>query len=381
MWIIDRLKQGFIIIEVKVYNPEKFINFLWYKGIRVKNIQRVDVSTLIMEVPYGDYKYINSIAKRSEAKVKVISKKGLAFFLMRIRTSFSLVFGVIMFLTLLYFLSMFIWAIEIDTNRYIPPFEVRKQLKTLGIVPGIKKSKLNVYDLEKKIEDINGEVMWVRARIEGSTLKIKIEEKVNPPKNIVQPNNNDVIAKMDGEVVRIYTTSGTAQVKGGDVVKKGQVLIKGIEGKEGFEYTTAAEGKVLANTFYERMMELQVSGEIITRTGEKQEEMYFEILGKKIYIKKAIKKFKDYDKIEEKGNLLNKAVYYEKTSKDIIEDREKIINSSVEKLYNSTMESLDKQAKFVNKVVNVEELGEGKIRLKVVFIIQQDIAMKIENEN
>lgn len=381
MWIIDRLKQGFIIIEVKVYNPEKFINFLWYKGIRVKNIQRVDISTLIMEVPYGDYKYINSIAKRSEAKVKVISKKGLAFFLMRIRTSFSLVFGVIMFLTLLYFLSMFIWAIEIDTNRYIPPFEVRKQLKTLGIVPGIKKSKLNVYDLEKKIEDINGEVMWVRARIEGSTLKIKIEEKVNPPKNIVQPNNNDVIAKMDGEVVRIYTTSGTAQVKGGDVVKKGQVLIKGIEGKEGFEYTTAAEGKVLANTFYERMMELQVSGEIITRTGEKQEEMYFEILGKKIYIKKAIKKFKDYDKIEEKGNLLNKAVYYEKTSKDIIEDREKIINSSVEKLYNSTMESLDKQAKFVNKVVNVEELGEGKIRLKVVFIIQQDIAMKIENEN
>lgn len=379
MWIIDRLKQGFIIIEVKVYNPEKFINFLWYKGIRVKNIQRVDISTLIMEVPYGDYKYINSIAKRSEAKVKVISKKGLAFFLMRIRTSFSLVFGVIMFLTLLYFLSMFIWAIEIDTNRYIPPFEVRKQLKTLGIVPGIKKSKLNVYDLEKKIEDINGEVMWVRARIEGSTLKIKIEEKVNPPKNIVQPNNNDVIAKMDGEVVRIYTTSGTAQVKGGDVVKKGQVLIKGVEGKEGFEYTTAAEGKVLANTFYERMMELQVSGEIITRTGEKQEEMYFEILGKKIYIKKAIKKFKDYDKIEEKGNLLNKAVYYEKTSKDIIEDREKIINSSVEKLYNSTMESLDKQAKFVNKVVNVEELGEGKIRLKVIFIIQQDIAIKNEN--
>lgn len=381
MWIIDRLKRGFITIEVKVYNPEKFINFLWYKGIRVKNIQRVDISTLIMEIPYSDYKYISSIAKRSEAKVRVVSKEGLAFLLMRIRTRLSLVVGVIMFVTLLYFLSMFIWAIEIDTNRYIPPFEIRKQLKTLGIVPGIKKSKLNVYDLEKKIEDVNGEVMWVRARIEGSTLKIKIEEKVNPPKDIVQSNNNDVVAKMDGEIVRIYTTAGTAQVKGGDVVKKGQVLIKGVEGKEGFEYSTAAEGKVLANTFYERMMELQVSGKTITRTGEKQEEMYFEILGKKIYIKKAIKKFKDYDKIEEKGNLLNKIVYYEKNSKDIIEDREKIINDSVEKLYNSTMESLDKQAKFVDKVVNVEELGEGKIRLKIVFIIQQDIAIKMENKN
>lgn len=381
MWIIDRLKRGFITIEVKVYNPEKFINFLWYKGIRVKNIQRVDISTLIMEVPYSDYTDIISIVKRSEAKVRVVGKKGLAFFLIRIRTRLSLAVGVIMFLTLLYFLSMFIWAIEIDTNRYIPPFEIRKQLKTLGIAPGIKKSKLNVYDLEKKIEDVNGEVMWVRARIEGSTLKIKIEEKVNPPKDIVQSNNNDVVAKMDGEIVRIYTTSGTAQVKVGDVVKRGQVLIKGVEGKEGFEYSTNAEGKALANTFYERMMELQVSGKTITKTGEKQEEMYFEILGKKIYIKKAVKKFKDYDKIEEKGNLLNKIVYYEKNSKDIIEDREKIINDSVEKLYNSTMESLDKQAKFVNKVVNVEELGEGKIRLKVVFIIQQDIAIKIENKN
>ncbi|SJT71538.1 sporulation protein YqfD [Clostridioides difficile] len=45
----------------------------------------------------------------------------------------------------------------------------------------MKKSDINVYNIEKKMEDLDSEVMWVRARIEGSTLRVIVAEKVNPP--------------------------------------------------------------------------------------------------------------------------------------------------------------------------------------------------------
>ena len=40
------------------------------------------------------------------------------------------------------------------------------------------------------------------------------------------------------------------------------------------------------------------------------------------------------------------------------------------------MKDIDKQGKFVKKLVNTEDIGEGKIRLKVAVVIEQNIAIK-----
>ncbi|GIM28071.1 sporulation protein YqfD [Clostridium polyendosporum] len=374
---LKKYKKGTVKIEVKALIPEKFINMLWHRGIKAENIQRTDISTVTMDILLSDYRKINEIAKRVDAKITVIGRKGIAFLLLRIKKKSTLVLGAILFLAVLFYLSMYIWGIEITTNKYVSPYEVRQQLKLLGISPGIKKTKLNVYELEKKLEDGNGEIMWIRARIEGSTLKIKVEEKINPPNIKENVDSNNVVAKMDGEVVRIYTTAGTPAVKPGEIVKKGQVLVHGYEGKEGFEYNVNPEGKVLANTFYEKVMELQVSGKISERTGNKDEAIYVELWGKKIYLKKPTKSFKDYDKIENRDKILNKTTYYEIISKEITESREKKIENAIDGLYKSVMLEVDKQCKFIKKIVNIEELGEGKIRIKAVFVIEQDISTKI----
>ncbi len=50
-------------------------------------------------------------------------------------------------------------------------------LNDFDIKPGVKKSSVNVYGLERKLENGHGDIMWVNARIEGGTLKIKVEEK------------------------------------------------------------------------------------------------------------------------------------------------------------------------------------------------------------
>ncbi|WP_160670849.1 sporulation protein YqfD [Clostridium sp. C8-1-8] len=371
-----RYSKGIINLEVKVLYPEKFINLLWRNGILAKNIQKLDISTITIEVELKNYNEVLDLAKKSKARIKVIGRKGIAFTLLRMKKKSTLIAGSVLFLAMLYYLSTYIWSIQVDTSRYVSPYEIRQQLGRLGIKPGVKKSLVDFRQLEKKLEDGNGEIMWVRARIEGSTLKVKIEEKINPPEIVKQANENDVVAKMDGEVVRVYTTSGTAAVNQRDLVKKGQVLIKGVQGKEGAEYKVEAAGKVFANTFYEKITDLQISGNVEEQTGNKQEAVYLEILGKKIYIKKPTKEFANYDKIENKGKIFNKIVYYEKSVKPIGDTKENIINNATNKLYDAIMKDIDKQGKFVKKMVNTEDIGEGKVRLKVAVVIEQNIAIK-----
>lgn len=100
---------------------------------------------------------------------------------MKMRRKISLVIGMGLFFAVIYILSNYIWAIDIETQRNLSPFEVRQQLSSIGIKPGLNKSQVNVYQIEKKMEDLNSQIMWIRVRIEGSTLKLVIKEKVNPP--------------------------------------------------------------------------------------------------------------------------------------------------------------------------------------------------------
>lgn len=374
---LEFLKKGKVKVEIKTFDINKLLNVLWRNGINVENVKKIDVVTVTLNVDYSDYGKLKSYVKRLNGKVKIISSKGMIFFLSRAKKSISIFVGVLIFLVGLYIYSGFIWRIDIETKKNIAPFEIRTMLNDFDIKPGVKKSSVNVYGLERKLENGHGDIMWVNARIEGGTLKIKVEEKVSP--KIKEENENkefkNIVASMDGEIKRIYTTSGTAVVKEGDVVKKGDVLIIPQQGIEGGEYEVDAEGEVTANTFYEKTIELQVEGKKEERTGEVDSDIYLEIMGKKIYLKKPTKEFSKYDKIESTGKFINRNLYYEKIDKDIVDNKETIINKAVELMKNSINKEISKQSKIVDNIITTEDLGDGKIRLKVLFVVEQNIAL------
>ena len=108
------------------------------------------------------------------------------------------------FFGIIYGLSNYIWSIDIETKENLTPFEVRRQLDSIGIKPGLKKTDINVYEIERKMQTINNQIMWIRTRIEGSTLHLVIEEKVNPPSTEAKESDS-VVAKTDGEIKRVYT--------------------------------------------------------------------------------------------------------------------------------------------------------------------------------
>jgi len=374
--MFNKIKSGLITIEVNALMPEKILNVLWDNEIYTCNIVKIDLATLRFTIYYKNYKETEILIKKYKGKVRIVKTSGIIVLLMKMKRKVSLVIGFGLFFMVIYMLSNYIWAIDIQTQRNLSPFEIRQQLTSIGIKPGLSKAQVNVRDLERKMEDINDQIMWIRIRIEGSTLKLVIKEKVNPPSK-EKKLYDQVVAKMDGEIKRIYTNSGNPAVVPGDIVKKGDNLILTTQGREGFEKEVKPSGTVIANTFYEKFMEIQVSGEKLERTGKKNSSIYLSFFGKKIYLKKAINGFGSYDKIEEKSGCINKTIYFEKKGKTVNLNKDNTVKEAKEKLQDSLKKTLSNESKIIDSKITVEDIKEGKILVKVIFTVEQDIAQNI----
>ena len=90
-------------------------------------------------------------------------------------------------------------------------------------------------------------------------------------------------------------------------------------------------------------------------------------------MKKAIKDFEQYDKIEKSGKIFNKVLYYERVEKEINLSQDEAIENSVKELENSLLNDLNRDAKIVDKLIDNEMQDEENLLVKVVFVVEQNI--------
>lgn len=366
-----RYKKGVITMEIQSLIPEKFINLLWRNDIVVKNIKKVNITTVVLEVKLSDYGEINKLAKKVDARIKIIGRRGLSFFLLKAKSRFALLLGVFLFGSLIYYLSSFVWNIEINTEHYISPYELRQQIASFGITPGLRKKNIDVYDIENKITRSNDEIMWVKARIEGVKLKIDIIERQTPPIIISNQTPCNLVASKDGIIARVFTSEGTAIVENGDMIQKGDILVKGEQGKEGSVYPVRANGEVIAKTFYEEIKEVPLYNISRVKTGNSIRNLYIEFKHKKIYMKNSLIPYSNYDKIEDTSRFINKEDYYEVEEKNIPVDATRV----AEGIYSNILKNLDKTVKILDKIIDIKKEND-KYLIKVLVVAEENIAIE-----
>lgn len=372
---LSKYRKGTIIIEAQSMIPEKFINLLWKNNIEAKNIYKKNITTIIMEIKLQDYDAVEECSLRSGAKIRILERKGLSFFWLKFRKRTALVLGVFLFIAMLYYLSTFIWGIDIETDKNLSPYEIRQQLYTYGIKVGVNKGDLNVFELENKFRKNNDNIMYISIRPEGSRLKVKVSQNVPPPQIITDDTPCNLVAKRDGEISRVFTSAGTAMVKSGAIVKKGQLLVKGEQGKEGNVYQVHAKGEVVANTFYESIKEVVVKGVKKERTGKFIRNYFIEIGGKQIYIKNTLNNFKNYDRIVDNKLVIKEETIYEVNEVPFALDAKVVADETSKELYNKLSAGLSKSIKIKDKIVESEPLGNS-IRVRVAIIAEENIALE-----
>ena len=369
-----KYKKGTITIEIQSLMPERFINLLWKNDVKVQNVKKTSITTMIMDLPLKDYDVLEECAKKTQTKIKILKRKGLSFFWLMMKRRIALFAGIVIFGGLLYYLSTFIWKIDIVTDQVLTPYEIRQQLASYGIKPGINKSNVNVYEIQDKMLKNNENIMWIKVRIEGSELKVNVVQRQSPPDIITDDTPCNLLAKRDGEIVSIYTTAGTAVVRKGQIVKKGQILVKGEQGKEGAVYQVHAKGEVKARTYYEAEKEVEISGVKEKKTGKSIKNIYVEVKGKKIYLKNSLNKFSKYDKIVNNKQFFKTEIYNELKEEKFQLDSKKVIDDTSKELYDKITARLDKSIKIVDKKLDTE-IRDNKCFVRLIVIAEENIAL------
>ena len=131
--MMNNLKKGMISMEVIVPSIERFLNVLWQENIELFSVKRKSITTLRIEVSYEQYEEVVAIVEKMRGKVKVINKSGVIYVIKKIINKKSLIAGSFIFIGITYYLSTYVWSVEITTENNLSPFEVRRNLEKLGV--------------------------------------------------------------------------------------------------------------------------------------------------------------------------------------------------------------------------------------------------------
>lgn len=377
---LEKFKRSNITLEIQSLIPEKIINLAWKNGVEVKNIERKNITTLKLTINLKDYTKLEKLARKTNCKIKIVERKGIGFLILKLRRRRALILGIILFVIIIYYLSTYIWRIDIITEKNLSPYEIRTELLNYGVKEGVKKKNIDIYNLEEEIMKKNDNIMWLRIRMEGSLLKITAAERQNPPKVILIDDPCNLVAKKDGEIVRVYTTAGTALVKEGDIVKRGDILVKGEQGKEGDEYTIHAKGDVIAKTFYEEIKEVKSYKIDKTRTGKKINNIFINFRGEKLYLKKTVNKFQQYDKIESSKGPIKIETYYEAKENKTDLDKSNLLNKAAKELEKKITLNFNKSITVKDKIIDWKDYEEY-IEVRLLIVAEENIAMEREMED
>lgn len=372
--------NGKIKLEITTKEPEKILNIFSKKNIKVSNVTRENLYTIVLLTQYEYFLEIEKICEENNSKVVILKMNKIYKIIKNYEKYLIPMSGIILSFSVIFILSLFIWKIDIKGDQHVSPYEIRQVIKQLGIKKGTFKPRIDVEEIEDQIILKNKNVLWSKVRIQGSTLQVEIVESFRPPVIEIDNSLGDIVASKDGEIVRIYTQSGTAVVKQGDIVKKGDILIKGYQGKEGSTYEVPPVGNIVAKTFLEFEEVIELEGTKNVNTKNKYNEYYIELFGKKLFFKKYNNEFKDFEKVKYDGKFIKKNIYYEVDKSLYKLDSENIKKNTVDYYTKAINQNLKETDSIVGVLVK-DEIVDNKLNIKISFVIEEDIGFKVKRES
>jgi len=383
--IIFNYLLGFVNITVEGFFTERFINNCINNKIFLWGLKRKSSTLLTVNVNINNFKKIHSIAKKTKCKVKINYKKGLPVILHRYRKRKLFLFLLLPIALLIFISSRYIWNIEIVGTENIDIQELIMQLNEEGVGVGKRKSSIDSKNVIDNIRLKRNDIAWVSLDMKGTNAIVTIVEAEEKPDIIDKNEYCNIVAAEQGLITKITADTGTAQVKVGDIVEKGDVLIGGfMQGKYTDTRYVHAKGEVKAKVWYTKKATSGLTREISEETGVVENKYSININNFKINLYKTLPNFENYDTIIETNKIklfsnfylpigITKTTYIEKKISEITYGKEELKQLLIQELENEFIEEGIENLNIVNKVVNVSDKENREIELEMIYEAELDI--------
>ena len=226
LWFL-RFWKGTLLVRMEGYSPERFLNLCSANRIDLWDLQYVNQGYQFY-ITVSGYRSLKPLVKKTKVKLSLLNKFGLPFFLYRNRKRKLLFAGILAFFVVLKMMSLFIWDIHFEGNQMYTDDVLLNFLARQEVEYGMRSSAIDCDRLEDEFRSAFPEITWVSARVSGTRLWIQVKENeviFEVPEQNTEPR--DLVAEKAGTITGMIVRSGIAQVKIGDQVEAGQVLVSG----------------------------------------------------------------------------------------------------------------------------------------------------------
>lgn len=222
--------RGYVTIKVWGYSAERLLNLCGNHDILVWGIKdHGDYHT--MNISVRGFFALKPLLKKTGTRAAVLQRYGLPFFVSKMYRRKIFVIGLIGCMLFWILTSGYIWNIEIEGNFALTEDVLMDYLEEQGIHTAMKKSRLNIENLERALREDYDLITWTSVQLNGTTLLVHIKENEMPEYDQSGQSKTetgmDLIATRSGTVTYMITRSGVPQVAAGDTVEKGDVLVSG----------------------------------------------------------------------------------------------------------------------------------------------------------
>ncbi len=248
---------------------EKFISRALDSGVTFEAVKRLGRREARLLTDAEGARRLMKMAERFALDVSITQRGGPGALYKKAVNRLTLPLCVLVCAALsLMFLSR-LWVIEINlidgTSDKAP---IVRALETLGIVPGTRMDDIEVKGLSLALMAEAGDFAYIGARKQGVRLLIEATRELPAPGVYNPKAARDLIASRDALLVSLDVMAGTAAVQPGQVVRQGQVLVRGEE-RDGRETTrgVCALGAATGRVWVTGEAEGSMTEEILTDTG------------------------------------------------------------------------------------------------------------------
>ncbi len=382
-----RLARGYVRIRVTGPVVQRFMNLCSVHQISLWEITASD-DTYEMNISVADYFKLKPIVKKTKTKVVLMEKKGLPFHMRKWKKRKAFIFSSVICLSLLYILSLFLWDVKLVSDGQLTHEMLLVFLQDHNVTYGSYKKNIDINEIEKKIREEFPFVVWTSCRLEGTRLFVYVKENEQMSEEMAEVEKEacNLCATVSGKVVSIVTRTGIPQVKEGDEVKKGEVLVSGEvpvynddETIKEYMYVCAdADVRLETTLTYEKKLNLDYQKKVYT--GRKKKTYYFRLF-KNSFSTSKLPDYKAYDIVTDlkQAKLLEdfylpiyygEITYLEYTNEEYEyskNDAETVLTYDFEKFCETLQQ---KGVQIVEKNVRIEKNGRtmhsnGKIRIEM----------------
>ena len=346
---------GYVRVTVEGYYIERFINICTTSKILIWNLKRDKGVRLYLNIGINDFYRIVKIAKKLKCKVKINKKRGIPFIINKYRKRKVFLISLFIIIITIYVSTGYIWNIEIQIEDNLKLENLKEDIISAGLKISMKKEEIHTEEIINQIRLKRNDISWIGIELKGTNAIVRAVKAKEAPEIIDENDYCNIVATKSGTITKIIAQNGTALVKPGDEVEKGQVLIQGaMKGKyTGIRYVHSL-GEVKAIVKYTKTEKIRYKEEKTVKTGNIEKKYQIKFNNFQINFYKTLSNFKIYDTIEENKKLKIFSNFY--------------LPISVTKVTNEELEKISKEY----TVEEATEIGTKKL--------EQEIEAEIENK-